>query len=413
MGDGQVTRRIFGCHAAGGTDITTTFLRWTFARAVFHRGYVLASSLYFVVHARLSAAQLVFLGTVVAVTMALSDIPAGVWSDAFSRKWPLVIGHGLMAAGMVMTGMVSAYALILVTQVLWGLGWAFSSGADVAWLTDELGRSDRVSRVLTARARWDVIGGATGMALFGVLGWATSLGTAVRASGAAMAMLGLLVAALFTEDSFIPERVQRRKASMSIFGRGLALSRRDYEIMLVFAATMIVNGAAVITWLFPRRLVNLGFPGDLVLWYTALGIVSSACGGVALRIVEAHIDGVGVARRAYALTCSAGLLGLTILAFAPDALIGCAGVLLVSGIALNVTRAVSVVWVNRRTPSDVRATVHSFLSQAETIGKVAGSLALAGLAQASGMSAALLASGTLFALAAAAVARSQQILPSL
>jgi hypothetical protein len=81
-------------------DIAATFLRWTFLRAVFHRGYVLTSALYFVVHDRLSASQLLFLGTVFAVTLTLSDIPAGVWSDAFSRKWPLVIGHGLLAAGM-------------------------------------------------------------------------------------------------------------------------------------------------------------------------------------------------------------------------------------------------------------------------------------------------------------------------
>jgi MFS family permease len=66
---------------------------------VFHRGYVLTSSLYFVTQAHLSAAQLVLLGTGLAVTLTLSDIPAGIWSDAFSRKWPLVIGHGLLAAG--------------------------------------------------------------------------------------------------------------------------------------------------------------------------------------------------------------------------------------------------------------------------------------------------------------------------
>ena len=43
---------------------------------------------------------------------------------------------------------------LLVTQVLWGLGWAFSSGADVAWLTDELGQPGRIDGTLTARARW-------------------------------------------------------------------------------------------------------------------------------------------------------------------------------------------------------------------------------------------------------------------
>src|SRR2546427_4897693 len=134
-------------------DVATTFLHWTCLRAAFHRGYVLTSTLYFVIDAGLSAFQLLVLGAIVAVTLTVSDIPAGVWSDAFSRKWPLVIGHGFLAAGMMLTGVVTGFGWLLVTQVLWGLGWAFSSGADVAWLTDELGQPGRITRGLTARAR--------------------------------------------------------------------------------------------------------------------------------------------------------------------------------------------------------------------------------------------------------------------
>src|SRR5438309_12032507 len=98
--------------------VETTFLRWTFLRAVFHRGYVLVSSLYFVVNAHLSASQLVILGTVMSVTLLVSDIPAGAWPDAYSRKWPLVIGHGFLAGGMALTGFVTAFPLLLMTQVL-------------------------------------------------------------------------------------------------------------------------------------------------------------------------------------------------------------------------------------------------------------------------------------------------------
>ncbi|HEX5367833.1 MAG TPA: MFS transporter, partial [Dehalococcoidia bacterium] len=58
-------------------DVATTFLRWTFLRALFHRGYVLVSSLYFVVVAHLSAFQLVVLGAIIAVTLLLSDVPTG------------------------------------------------------------------------------------------------------------------------------------------------------------------------------------------------------------------------------------------------------------------------------------------------------------------------------------------------
>lgn len=371
--------------------VVKTFLRWTYLRAVFHRGYVLTSGLYFVVDAHLSASQIVLLGTVVSATLALADIPTGVWADAIGRKWPLVIGHLFLAAGMVMTGLVTAFPLILVTQVLWGSGWAFLTGADVAWITDELDQPQRIARVLTTSARRDLAGGATGMVVFGVLGWATSLATAIVVSGASMAALGLFVAARFTERNFRPTREQRWSASLSIFRLGVSLARRDHEVLLVFVATMLINGAALVGWLFPRQLVNLGFPSDPVLWYTAFGICSSAAGFVALRIVEARLDGVGVARRVYALTCFIGMLGLVVLAVAPDALIGGAGVLLVSGIAFNVTRTVSVIWVNRRTTSDVRATVHSFLDQAECIGEIIGGFALTLLAQVAGISIALLA----------------------
>jgi predicted MFS family arabinose efflux permease len=391
----------------GETAVATMFLRWTYLRAVFHRGYVLVSSLYFVTDAHLPASQLVLLGTVMSVTLALSDIPAGAWSDAFSRKWPLVIGHGFLAGGMVMTGVATAFPLLLVTQVLWGLGWALSTGADVAWVTDELDRPDWIARVLTARARRELVGGATGLAAFGVLGWAAGLATAIVVSGAAMAVLGLFVAAKFAEDNFTPVRGKRWRASLAILQRGTNLARRDHEILLVLAATMLINGADMVGWLFPKQLVDRGFPNNPVLWYTALGILSSAFGVVALHAVEARIQGIGVARRIYAHACFIGVIGLIVLAYAPNALIGGAGVVLASGIAFNVTRAVSVIWVNRRTSIDVRATVHSFLSQAESIGEIVGGFALAALAHAGGISMTLIASGAVVAFAGVIVARSR------
>jgi len=392
---------------AGRSGVAVTFLRWTGLRAACHRGYVLTSSLYFVIHDHLTAAPLLLLGTIMSLTLLLSDIPAGAWSDAFSRKWPLVIGHGFLAAGMIMTGLVTAYPLVLVTQVLWALGWACSIGADVAWLTDGLDQPGRIDRVLAAGARRDLAGGAVGMIAFGVLARAAGLRTAVVAAGAAMALVGLYVAVRFAEDNFVRAPGRRWTAPAAVFGRGLRLARRDREILLVFAATMIINAASMTSRLFPLQLIDLGFPGDPVLWYTGLGILASVMGMAALRLVEARIEGAGVARRAYALACVIGVIGLVVLARAPSALIGCAGVLLVSGIAYNVTRAVSEIWVNRRTTSDVRATVHSFLSQAESVGEILGGFALAVLARAAGGPAALLAAAALIAVTAVLVGRSR------
>jgi MFS family permease len=392
---------------AGRPGVAVTFLRWTGLRAACHRGFVLASGLYFVVHDHLTAAQLLLLGTVMSLTLVLSDIPAGVWSDAFSRKWPLVIGHGFLAAGMIMTGLVTAFPLVIVTQVLCALGWACSIGADVAWLTDELNQPGRIARVLAARARRDLAGGAVGMIGFGLLAWAAGLATAIIASGAGMALTGLFVAVRFPEDNFVRASGRAWTASLAVFRRGLSLARRDREIWLVFAATMIINAASMTTRLFPLQLIHLGYPSDPVLWYTGLSILASAAGMAALRLVEARIDGVGVARRAYALACLVGVIGLVLLACAPSALIGSIGVLLASGIAYNVTRAVSEIWVNRRTTSEVRATLHSFLSQAESVGEIIGGVALALVARAAGASVTLITAAALIALTCLLVARSR------
>jgi hypothetical protein len=364
---------------------------------VFHRGYVLTSGICFVIDARLSASEIIGLGVVVAVTLTLSDIPAGAWSDAFSRKWPLVAGHGLLAAGMMLTGFVTAYPLVVCTQVLWGLGWAFFGGADVAWLTDELAQPGRIAQVLAARARWDLTGGATGMVAFGLFAWVAGLSAAIVASGAAMASLGVFVAVRFPEDNFTPLRGHRWAASLVALKRGIALARTDREILLVLVATMAFNGADMISWLFTRRLVELGLPGDPAVSYAAAGILSAAAGASALRLVEARIERAGAARRAYALGCLAGASGLVILAFAPDLIVGGIGLLLASGVSSSVTRAVSVIWVNRRTTSDIRATVHSFLSQAETAGEIVGGLVLLVTAQATGMPATFIASGAFIA----------------
>jgi MFS family permease len=315
-----------------------------------------------------------------------------------------VIGHLVLAASMVMTGFVTAFPLLVVTQVLWGLGWALLIGADVAWITDELAQPQRIAGVLTAGTSLGLVGGATGMVAFGVLGWATRLSTAMVVAGVGMALLGLFVAVQFPERTFLPRREHRGHASLSVVRLGISLLRRDHEILLVCVATMLLNGASMVAWLFPKHLIHLGFPSDPVLWYTAVGIGSLAAGFIALRLVQARIDGVGVARRMYTFACFIGVLGLLVIASAPGALIGSAGVLLVSGITVNVARTVSVIWVNERTTSEVRATVHSFLDQAEAIGEICGGFTLALIAGAAGLSMTLLISAVLMAFTGTVVA---------
>ncbi len=391
-----------------GRDLATLYLRWCFGRAACARGWWLVTSLYLVVVADLTPFQLVFIGVAQSLLAVFAEIPAGVLADTVSRKWSLVVAQVLSGAGMLITGLVTDFPAIVATQMLWGLGWTFSSGADVAWLTDELDDTPRTPRVLTAGARWGELGGFAGIIAFGTLAWLTSLQLAIVAGGGAMIAMGGAIAALFPETQFVRATGSRVSASMAIFRRGFTLARRDGEILVVLAATVLIHGVAESARLYPRHLLDIGFPGtiDPVAWLTALGLATLAMGAIALRAVEAHVAGEGAARRIFALACAVGTVGLFILALAPDTTTAMAGIILAGGITTTVTRSVGAIWVNRRVTSDVRATVQSFVAQAEYTGEILVGFGLALVAARGGVVGAIAVSACLLAFTALFVARS-------
>jgi len=285
---------------------------------------------------------------------------------------------------MVTTGLVTDFAALMVTQMLWGLSWTFASGADVAWVTDELNQPERIKRILTKAARAQLSGAAVGIVGIGLLAWTTTLGTAMIIAGILMLILGFYVAYRFQETRFAPAKQQRWLASWNIFKNGVHIVGYSRTILLVFAATILVNGATdAYGRLFPKQLVEVGLPAHLapIIWLTVLSIVSLVIGAFALRIVEARVHGADAARHDYILATVAGIAGLIILASAPSVAFGIAGVLLVSGLVEPVTRTLATIMVNSRTTDNVRATVHSFLAQAEYLGEITCGIAIGLLAQ--------------------------------
>lgn len=389
-------------------DVGGTFVRWTAVRAVFHRGWWLVTSLYLVVVADLTASELVFYGATMSAVYLVAEVPTGVLADTVSRKWSLVTAHFVMGAGMVMVGLVTAFPLILVTQVLWGLGWTFSSGADVAWVTDELDDPGRSVDVLITASRWEQVGAAAGMIAFGAIAWRVGLGPSIATAGAGMIALGLFVAAQFPERRFVRARSDRLRASARILRRGVSLARADRVVLVILAATLLVNGGAqAFGFLLTKHLLALGFPTapDPVVWFTALGLATLAFAALALRIAQSWIARETAARPVYVGACVAGVIGLAIFAFAPDDVPAVAGALLAAGVSWPVIRSVGVIWLNRRVTGEVRATMHSFLSQAEGIGEILGGIVFGIVAHVSDIPATLAGSAAVIALAALLVLR--------
>jgi MFS family permease len=361
---------------------------------------------YLVVDADLSPAQLVLIGAAQGAVALVFEVPAGVVADTISRKWSLVVSHALMGTAMIATGLVTDFGALVATQVLWGLSWTFASGAEVAWITDELDEPARISAVLMRWGRAQLTGAAAGLVGVGALGSLLQRSTAMMLAGAAMLLLGLYVVVRFREVRFVPASTRRWAAFWSILLRGSAVVRRSRAILLIFAATVLVNGAAVgFGRLQALRLVDIGLSWDPVAWFTLLGVLTLLLGAAALRVVEARIDDVRTALRGYVIACAAGAVGAVGLAGAPEEVSGSAAVLLVTGIALPLTRTIGTIWVNRQTSGDVRATVHSFLAQAEYLGEIVCGFAVAAVALLAGVSVALATSGALFAVTVLLVQR--------
>lgn len=376
------------------------------------RGYFIVVSVWWVIDAELSPLQLVVLGTALEISVLVGEIPTGVVADTFSRKWSLVISQMIMGAGIIMSGLTVSFWPLVISQVLWGLGWTFTSGADIAWISDELahaGRDSEVDRTITASARWKQIGGIVGIIVLGTIGWIGGVDSAIIVAGTVFILLGLAVAVVFPENGFTRSDGDHLAESLEIFRTGSRLAFRDRQIGLVLAATLLLNGGAeAIDRLFFKHLDDLGLPGTLdpVLWIMGLTVVGSLAGVLALRFVEARIDGVGAPRRLYVLSVGIAVLGTIVMAAAPEAITGLAGTFITRGIAWSVIPVVAATWVNRRATSDVRATVQSFLGQAESIGEISGGIALGALAESAGVPWAFTCSAALFFLSALLVWRS-------
>ena len=87
--------------------------------------------------------QMVLVGTVLEATCFLFEVPTGIVADLWSRRVSVIIGFVLIGAGFAFEGVVATFAAAIVGNVVWGIGYTFTSGALQAWITDEVGEDAR------------------------------------------------------------------------------------------------------------------------------------------------------------------------------------------------------------------------------------------------------------------------------
>ncbi len=359
-------------------DAYKLYLGLQFFTGMFFSMIFVVTSLYEATVAGLTGTQLVLVGTTVEVTILLFEVPTGIVADAYSRRTSIIIGFFLMGLGFLVEGTFPIFGMILLTQVLWGIGYTFTSGATQAWLSDEIGE-ENANRAFLRGNQYDLAGALIGMLLAIPLG-NMAVNLPILVGGAAVASIGLFLLLFMPENGFKPTRPEDRNSFQhmgDIFNKGINVVR-SRPVLLSVLGIGFIYGLYSEGWdrLWVKYLVdNFTIPSlfgmNEVAFFGFLRAGGMLLSILATRQVEKRLDANHAPSIARAMLWITVLLSGAILtfAFSPALAISILAVTVVS-ILRNIMEPLYSAWVNQRLDSESRATVISMSGQVDAIGQI-------------------------------------------
>ena len=359
-------------------DAYKLYLGLQFFTGLFFSMIFVVTSLYEATVAHLTGAQLVLVGTAVELTILLFEVPTGIVADAYSRRISIIIGYFLMGLGFLVEGTFPIFGMILLTQLLWGIGYTFTSGATQAWLSDEIGE-ENANRAFLRGNQYDLAGALLGMLLAIPLG-NVAVNVPILVGGFAVVAVGLFLLLFMPENGFKPTRPEDRNSFQhmaDIFRKGLNVVRSRPALLSILGIGFIY-GLYSEGWdrLWVKYLVdNFTLPSifgmNEVAFFGFLRAGGMLLSILATRQVEKRLDANHAPSIARAMLWITILLSGAIFAFAfsPALAISILAVTAVS-ILRNIMGPLYNAWVNQRLDPNARATVLSMSSQVDAIGQV-------------------------------------------
>ena len=359
-------------------DAYKIYLGLQFFTGLFFSMIFVVTSLYEATVANLTGTQLVLVGTALELTVLLFEVPTGIVADAYSRRISIIIGYFLMGLGFLVEGTFPVFGMILLTQLLWGIGYTFTSGATQAWLSDEIGE-ENANRAFLRGNQYDLAGALIGMLLAIPLG-NLAVNVPILAGGAAVAGIGLFLLLFMPENGFKPTRAEDRNSFQhmaDIFKNGLT-TVRSRPVLLSVLGIGFIYGLYSEGWdrLWVKYLVdNFTLPSILgmneVAFFGFLRAGGMLLSILATRQVEKRLDANHAPSIARAMLWITVLLSAAILtfAFSPALAISILAVMVVS-VLRNIMDPLYNAWVNQRLDSESRATVISMSGQVDAIGQI-------------------------------------------
>ncbi|HMV95843.1 MAG TPA: MFS transporter [Anaerolineales bacterium] len=377
------------------------FIEFT-ASALFAMMFV-TMSLYEATVAGLTPLQLVLVGTALEVSAFVFEIPTGVVADVYSRRLSIIIGYFLMGIGFLVEGLFPAFLPILLAQVIWGLGYTFTSGATQAWISDEIGEEEANKLVLRAN-RVGLYASLLGMGMAVLIG-SQSVGLPILFGGAGVVLIGLVLVVIMPETGFHPTPREDRNNWQHMahtFKEGIKAVRARPRLMTILGIGLLYGlYSEGFDRLWVKHILDtfelpVLFGQTDVAFFGLLRAGSMVLSIFATRFMEKRIDtgsplAIGRATLGITFGISAGLIGFALSPIFAVTII----VYWFISVLRNVAGPLYNTWVNQKLDPNTRATVLSMSSQVDAIGQMGGGPLAAAVAGTVSVVAAIITSGLL------------------
>jgi DHA3 family tetracycline resistance protein-like MFS transporter len=395
-------------------DARRVYLFLSFTSSVLFATAFTAMALYEASTVGLNPFQLVLVGTTLELSVLLCEVPTGVVADVYSRRLSILAGHALIGLGFLVEGIFPHFIPILLAQVIWGVGYTFTSGATQAWLSDEIGEENANKAFLTGN-RVGLAGGLVGMLAAIGLGSFTSPAVPIVVSGAGRVVLAAALIFMMKETNFKPTKPENRNTFQhmaDIFRKGVRTVRARPAMVAILGVALFYGlysegfDRLWVKHLLERFALPVIFGHNDMAFFGFMEAASSLLSIAATRLVEKRLD----LRNARAIGNL--MLGITIgiaasiVTFALSPLLGLSlAVYLVIATLRSLTGPLMDAWMNQRLDSDVRATVLSMTGQVDAFGQIAVGPVIGVLANAVSVPLAISISGGLLTPALGFIAR--------
>ena len=356
-------------------------------------------AVYLVQELHFSPLQLVLMGTAMEAAVFLFEIPTGVVADTYSRRLSLIVGYLGTGLAWLLVGVVSGPWAVIALWALWGFFYTFTSGAEQAWITDEVGM-ENVGTVFLRGARFGQAGAVVGLLLQVAVG-VVSLRAGVILGGAFTIVCGLAAILLMPETGFRRRpRAERGSALAELRTTALAGVRYAWAapvIVLLIGAELFMGASSEA---FDRLkeahfLRDVGLPavGQLdpvvwfgIFWLAGMALNIAAIGSLIKRVERGGRQTIAQFLFAFTLMQLAAMLVFALTGSVWVAIAGLLGVFFARNMALPLWDT----WLNQQiTDSSVRATVISLTGQSNAVGQAGGGPVLGGIGNVWGIRAAL------------------------